>query len=183
MIFNVVRQGVKSVHDPLWRSTFEDVYAAPAFQRRWYIVGGNHDDYQNASAQIEYTKHSSRWFFPHFYYSETLFREEEATHTAASHQSRTLKLDESSSSPPSASAVEGDSAQQPLPPPPPPPHTRKLHPLIDMIFLDSQMLVGPGGDTAQYRWFADAVDASDADFLLVVSHYPVFSGGMRFSRS
>jgi tartrate-resistant acid phosphatase type 5 len=34
-----------------------------------FVLMGNHDHYGNASAQIEYTKHSSKWILPDYNYS------------------------------------------------------------------------------------------------------------------
>ena len=50
----------------------QDVFTAPSLQHRWYALAGNHDHYGNASAQVAYTKLSKRWFFPAFYYTETV---------------------------------------------------------------------------------------------------------------
>ena len=48
------------------------MFTAPSLQHRWYAIAGNHDHYGNASAQVAYTKLSKRWFFPAFYYTETV---------------------------------------------------------------------------------------------------------------
>ena len=130
---NFYPAGVASTSDAQWHSTFERVYTAPAFQRRWYIAGGNHDDYANLSAQVAYTTTSARWFFPHFYYADTLFS-------------------------------RGNASQS-------------LHALVDLVVLDTQMLKSSAGDAAQLRWLADTLDASEAEFLVIVGHTGVFSSG------
>jgi hypothetical protein len=70
---NFYPRGVDSVEDPQWRTTFENVYQASALQCRWYICGGNHDDYSNLTAQLRYTRQSARWWYPNFYYTESIF--------------------------------------------------------------------------------------------------------------
>lgn len=48
----------------------QDVFTAKSLQSRWYMVLGNHDHYGNASAEIDYTNHSDRWYLPNYYYTE-----------------------------------------------------------------------------------------------------------------
>ncbi len=66
---NFYEFGVKSVTDPLWKTSFEDVYTDPSLQVPWYAVLGNHDGYGNPDAEIEYTKSSKRWRMPSKWYS------------------------------------------------------------------------------------------------------------------
>ncbi|XP_019850709.1 PREDICTED: tartrate-resistant acid phosphatase type 5-like isoform X3 [Amphimedon queenslandica] len=68
---NFYTYGVKSVDDPRFKETFEDVFTADSLQKRWYVFCGNHDHYGNASAQVAYTQKSSRWYMPDLYYTET----------------------------------------------------------------------------------------------------------------
>jgi len=66
---NFYETGVKSTTDPLWKTSFEDVYTAPSLQVPWYAVLGNHDGYGNPDAQIEYAKTSKRWRMPSKWYT------------------------------------------------------------------------------------------------------------------
>jgi tartrate-resistant acid phosphatase type 5 len=68
---NFYPDGVASVEDVRWKTSFEDVYAAPALMIRWYIALGNHDHKGNVEAQVAYTKRSSRWRLPATYYKHT----------------------------------------------------------------------------------------------------------------
>jgi tartrate-resistant acid phosphatase type 5 len=73
---NFYPHGVQSVNDPQWVTTFEDVYDAPALMIPWYVVlgnhdHGNHDQCGTVSAQVDYTRLSSRWYLPATYYKHT----------------------------------------------------------------------------------------------------------------
>lgn len=65
---NFYPAGVRSVTDPHWRRSFEDVYTAPALQTPWYAALGNHDYRGVAQAQVDYTRLGSRWRMPSRYY-------------------------------------------------------------------------------------------------------------------
>jgi acid phosphatase len=65
---NFYEDGVKSVDDPLWKLSYEDVYTAPALHRPWYGVLGNHDYRGRPQAQLDYAKQSERWRMPARYY-------------------------------------------------------------------------------------------------------------------
>lgn len=66
---NFYPKGVKSVDDPLWMKSYENVYTQYALQKEWYVVLGNHDYKINPEAEVEYSKKSSRWIMPSRYYS------------------------------------------------------------------------------------------------------------------
>ena len=68
---NFYEDGVASVDDPQWRSSFEAVYAAPSLQVPWQVTLGNHDYHGNTQAQIDYSKTSPRWRLPARWYSFT----------------------------------------------------------------------------------------------------------------
>ena len=68
---NFYPDGVKSVDDTQWVTSFEDVYHAPPLMIPWHITLGNHDHHGNISAQVDYTKLSSRWRLPANYYKHT----------------------------------------------------------------------------------------------------------------
>ena len=67
-------EGVPSADSPLWKSVFEDVYAAPSLQTPWYPALGNHDYDGEPQAQIDYTKRSKRWRLnaPYYTWTETV---------------------------------------------------------------------------------------------------------------
>ncbi len=69
---NFYTEGVESTHDPQWRRTFEDVYTAPALQRPWYVVLGNHDYLGSPGAEVDYTRVSPRWRMPSRYWRQNI---------------------------------------------------------------------------------------------------------------
>ncbi len=66
---NFYPTGVKSVTDPHWKVSYEDVYTAPSLQIPWYVTLGNHDYGGSIQAQIDYSALSSRWKLPARYYA------------------------------------------------------------------------------------------------------------------
>jgi tartrate-resistant acid phosphatase type 5 len=68
---NFYENGVSSVTDPQWKTSFEDVYTRPGLMTKWHVILGNHD-YQGTArpeAQIAYTRTDSRWSLPSPYYT------------------------------------------------------------------------------------------------------------------
>jgi tartrate-resistant acid phosphatase type 5 len=61
--------GIASTQDPLWLSSFENVYRAPSLQVNWYPVLGNHDYKGSPQAEIDYSKISRRWRLTDHYYT------------------------------------------------------------------------------------------------------------------
>ncbi|MEI9982910.1 MAG: metallophosphoesterase [Aliidongia sp.] len=68
---NFYEDGVAGVNDPQWRSSFEDIYAAPSLMKPWNIILGNHDYRGNVEAQFAYSAVSPRWRLPSRYYKKT----------------------------------------------------------------------------------------------------------------
>lgn len=65
---NFYEDGVQSVSDPRWQTSYEQVYSAASLQIPWYAALGNHDYRGVPQAQIDYSKISSRWRMPNRYY-------------------------------------------------------------------------------------------------------------------
>ena len=65
---NIYPEGVASTSDPLWLTSFEDVYNNHLLFCKWYAAIGNHGYRGNPQAQVEYTKVSQRWQMPDRYY-------------------------------------------------------------------------------------------------------------------
>lgn len=68
---NFYPNGVGSVNDRLWITSFEDIYRHTNLHCDWYVVLGNHDYRGNSQAQLDYSKISRRWKIPERYYSFT----------------------------------------------------------------------------------------------------------------
>ncbi|XP_010551230.1 PREDICTED: purple acid phosphatase 4 [Tarenaya hassleriana] len=49
---NIYENGMESVDDPAFRSSFSDIYTAQSLQKPWYLVLGNHDYRGDAEAQL-----------------------------------------------------------------------------------------------------------------------------------
>lgn len=69
---NFYPNGVESVQDYHWVSSFESIYNDPSLYRNWFATLGNHDYQGNVQAQIDYSKVSRRWNMPNRYYSKTI---------------------------------------------------------------------------------------------------------------
>ncbi|WP_448567729.1 metallophosphoesterase [Thalassotalea ganghwensis] len=67
---NFYDNGVASIDDPYWQSSFEAVYHGPYLFNDWYPTLGNHDYRGNWQAQIDYSQKSRRWQFPAPYYAK-----------------------------------------------------------------------------------------------------------------
>jgi len=61
--------GIASTQDPLWISSFENVYKTPSLLVDWYPVLGNHDYHGSPQAEIDYSKISRRWRLTDHYYT------------------------------------------------------------------------------------------------------------------
>ncbi len=69
---NFYNNGVRSIHDPQWQATYEDIYTAPSLQTPWYVVLGNHDYNGSPSAEVDYTQVSARWRMPSRYWRQDM---------------------------------------------------------------------------------------------------------------
>ena len=58
---NFYPKGVKSVKDPQWERSFENVYVDTNLKRDWYTAFGNHDYMGRIRAQLNYHKINPRW--------------------------------------------------------------------------------------------------------------------------
>lgn len=67
---NFYPNGVTSVKDEGWTTSFENVYTAPSLQKDWYVVLGNHDYKGNIQAQVSYSSLHTRWHMPAPYFSK-----------------------------------------------------------------------------------------------------------------
>ncbi len=64
-------EGVASVHDPLWMTNYESIYAHPELMIDWFPILGNHEYRGNTQAVLDYGKVSRRWSMPARYYAKS----------------------------------------------------------------------------------------------------------------
>jgi len=70
---NFYEDGVRSVDDSKWRTSFENVYTGDHLsQMPWHVALGNHDYGGVPQAQVDYTAHSARWHMPARYFKVTV---------------------------------------------------------------------------------------------------------------
>lgn len=74
---NFYDNGVASVDDPQWETSFENIYTGNFLQVPWYVVLGNHDYRTNPQAEIDYSNKSARWTMPSRYWFTDMNLEEE----------------------------------------------------------------------------------------------------------
>jgi len=136
---NFYEYGVKSVEDPQWKTSFEDVYTAKGLQVPWLVALGNHDYRGNVDAQVEYSRTSPRWRMPARAFTET-------ETLADGTRLQIFVLDTS--------------------------------PLLDTYrSLISMTKVSRQDAAAQRGWLEKELEASTAEWKIVVGHHPIYSCG------
>lgn len=136
-------------HSLRFHGTFESVYHHQELQVPWYIIGGNHDYRGNITAQLQYGQNpNTRWVYPDF------------NHRAV--KEFTVDNDDGSASSVKLEIILIDTVQ--LAPEP----CWECHETLAGI---------PGGDRATVilEWIKSALHESDADYLLVAGHQPIYS--------
>ena len=135
------------MEDKRFKQTFEDVFSGDHLKSENFfrVVAGNHDHYGNCSAEIAYSDVSSRWHFPNYYYD---FQE-----TIGNRSVHFVMLD--------TVLLSGDSKDP-----------------ITGEDLTGSMYTGPSSQILadeQWSWINNTLKDSDADFLIVAGHFPVWS--------
>jgi len=151
---NFYSTGIRTdVHDQRFKSTFEDVFTHPHLQGpdfKFHVIAGNHDHGGNVTAQIEYTKLSTRWNYPAPWFSITEQLDNNAT-------LQIIMLD--------TVILAGNS---------------DVHDKYGDVVreLHGDELPGPADPllaTAEMEWFEATLKNSTATFLVVAGHFPVWS--------
>ena len=153
--------GVKSVHDPLWQSVWQTRFTAPSLMTPWFACLGNHDHYGNAQAQIDFSKLGldPRWVMPNYFYTTT----REIPVTGQELQLvfiDTVILDEGYARSMLLEKIEGG-----------------VLPGQVLAEFDARAHVRKHAASEQLDWLEETLAASTADWLIVIGHYPVYSGG------
>uniref|UniRef100_A0A7S1CSA9 acid phosphatase n=1 Tax=Skeletonema marinoi TaxID=267567 RepID=A0A7S1CSA9_9STRA len=133
--------------------TFEKVYHHDDLQMPWHIIGGNHDYCGDIQKQITIaTDPSNRWSFPDFNYKIT----KEFTDETGNH----VKLD----------VIMTDSM-----------HVAGFHCMEHPEELNEEFFAQPPGPlslveaSTTLSYIESALMKSDADYLVVAGHYPIYS--------
>ena len=148
---NFYEEGIQGTdHSQRFKETFEDVFTHPKLQVPWYAVAGNHDHRGNVTAQIDYTQISltGRWQFPSLYYTFT------KSFTAES--GKTVR----------AQIIYIDSYV--------------LAGMSEHVEATGEFVKGLGPPDMKLRntqlaWLEQQLSQSQAEYLWVSAHYPVYS--------
>jgi tartrate-resistant acid phosphatase type 5 len=163
---NFYFHGLQGIDDEeRYQATFEKVYHQEELQVPWYLIGGNHDYCGNIEKQIEFTKREgTRWTFPD--YNHRIVKEFIVSDNGAS------------------TSDEPDDGHDVV--------------KLEIIMIDTVQLAGheclnemsveyfnpPPGllDEISFNkasmtlsWVKKAIEQSDADYLIVAGHYPIYS--------
>lgn len=77
---NFYPNGIASVNDPYWNTSYEEIYNGNLLYCPWYVALGNHDYRGNPQAQIEYSNVSQRWTMPsRYFYVDKLLEDDKTT--------------------------------------------------------------------------------------------------------
>ncbi|EKX51282.1 hypothetical protein GUITHDRAFT_103199 [Guillardia theta CCMP2712] len=158
---NFYFHGVQDVNDPLFDSVWRDRFNQPSMNVPWYVTLGNHDHYGNPEAQIDYSKagFDKRWILPNYYYTtvrdvgsngkqlQLVFVD---TVILDEGYGRTLLLEK---------IREGIVQPEAL------------------ARYDSRFHIRQKAASEQLLWLEETLAQSTADWLIVIGHYPVYSGG------
>ena len=72
-------EGVRSVDDPLWMTSYELIYSHPELMIPWHCTLGNHEYRGTTQACIDYTRKSARWNMPERYHTFVLTADDGTT--------------------------------------------------------------------------------------------------------
>ncbi|CAJ0592706.1 unnamed protein product [Cylicocyclus nassatus] len=145
---NMYFTGVDNEYSFRFRRTFEEIYDDMALNVTWFTIAGNHDHFGNISAQIAYTNHSQKWYFPSLYYN--------MSYKLGNTTVDVLMID--------TIQLCGNTANV------------KNARIWDI--LRQHPPLGPENKTLadqQWAWIDRTMQASTADYLFVVGHYPIYS--------
>ena len=139
---NIYANGVQSVNDSHWKSSFEDVYDGANINIPWYVVLGNHDYQGNVQAEIDYSGINQQWNLPSRYYSFLQNLPDNST-------ALFIFLD--------TNQFESDYYNSP-----------NQYP--DLVNTEPSL---------QIEWLKQLLKDTNADWIIVTGHHPVYTGGGR----
>ena len=71
--------GVRSINDPLWLTSYELVYSHPKLMIDWFATLGNHEYRGNSQAILDYKTVSRRWSMEDRDYTKTIQHKDNST--------------------------------------------------------------------------------------------------------
>eukprot|EP00804_Cyclotella_cryptica_P025453 CCRYP_017207-RA/>CCRYP_017207-RA protein AED:0.02 eAED:0.02 QI:294/1/1/1/1/1/2/1324/376 len=163
--FEGVQEGEDA--DQRFKATFENVYHHKELQVPWYIIGGNHDYCGNIETQIEFSKRpDTRWTFPdynHRIVKEFIVSGGPSTSDGPNEKFKTIKLEIILID---TVRIAGHRC-----------HGPSYGSLSSTTYFKPLTLSDVNFDTSSstLQWIEDSLSNSDADYLLVAGHFPVYS--------
>jgi len=154
---NFYDNGVKSDTDPQWESTYKKPFNQSSLQIPWYSILGNHDHHWNPQAQVDYYVHKRdhRWTMPAMWYTKTWAIAPNVSLQIVFIDTVVLAVD-------TTEMLLRDQSD---------PALLERWNAPSMAARRQQLAAD------QWKWIEDTLHASNASWLFVAGHYPVFSGG------
>lgn len=141
-----------------FEETFDKVYSHPNLQVPWYVLGGNHDYCGDITKQLQLSKANERWNFPDYNYR--IVREFSPDKQSPSVKVEILMIDTIQLAGVHCPTSE-DLSDEFFAAPTPPELTNDVASKVQAHkTLD---------------WIENALENSDADYLLVAGHYGIYS--------
>uniref|UniRef100_A0A183C9Y4 Tartrate-resistant acid phosphatase type 5 n=1 Tax=Globodera pallida TaxID=36090 RepID=A0A183C9Y4_GLOPA len=182
---NFYWNGVREVKDGRFESTFENVYDKPLLDVPWYPILGNHDRHGSAQAQIDYTQRTG----------SSRCAQAQIDYTQRTGSSRWTFPAESENKPWYKVKYEFGSTSK-----------NKKNTVVEFLMIDTVLKCGetediksdsylawifhesnknpkeplPGKDKfakEQDDWLKQSIEQSNANYLFVAGHYPMYSVG------
>lgn len=146
----------EDISEMRFQETFEKVYHQPELQVPWYVIGGNHDHCGNIEKQLEFSQDpNTRWSFPD--YNHRVVKEFSLDKDTPSVKLEIIMIDTIQLAGVACFPLENAFSEEYFKPPPGPEYNQEQA-------------------TATLNWIERKLKASDADYLMVAGHYPIYSG-------
>lgn len=178
---NFYSKGVDSVDDPLFTTIFEDQFSADSMQVPWYVCAGNHDYYggkKGVAAEMEYTNRSDRWIYPELYYNKEVTGSDGTTYNIISIDTWRISggdvyvafdVKTGRSALKNVSKIEHEFRTGLM--------DKGKHDVLLKNFQPENPAdpVVIRDDTDQLVWFNETLCESQADWNLIIGHFPIYS--------
>ncbi|KAF7639725.1 Metallophos domain-containing protein [Meloidogyne graminicola] len=159
---NFYFNGVNNLFDNRFEDSFEQVYEDSKLLVPWFTIAGNHDHLGNISAQLAHTNFSSKWTFPHLFYKiRIIFDYQNITEEISKPVVLEILMLDTIVLCGNTEDVQGKS-------------------LFSWLFSTKKEPNGPEPEyeelaKRQWKWIEKQLKNSDADYLFVAGHYPIYS--------